>query len=220
MRAPLAAMFLRIDRWIRRKFGFLSDPERADGGDPAADSGAKMLAGVLQFRDRRVREVMRPRTKVTAFPLTATEDEVHAVLRRERYSRYPVYAESLDDIVGVFLAKDLWLHEPGTSFSLARYLRETLFVPDTRPAQRVLDDLRKTRAHIAVVLDEYGGTAGIVTLEDLVEQVIGDINDEYDVATRLAIETDGALEVVAMEGRGVAALRVHRDAQDGDAGSD
>ena len=68
------------------------------------------------------------------------------LLRRERFSRYPVYGDSLDDIVGVFLAKDLWLHEQGVPFALARHMRETLFVPDTRPAQRVLDDLRKTRA--------------------------------------------------------------------------
>ncbi len=154
-----------------------------------------MVADVLQFHAKRVREVMRPRTDVVALPLTAAEEEVHDVLRRERYSRYPVYAASLDDIVGIFLAKDLWLHDSGAPFSLARHMREPLFVPDTRPAQRVLDDLRKTRAHVAIVLDEYGGTAGIVTLEDLVEQVIGDIDDEYDVASRAAIETDGVLEL-------------------------
>ncbi len=159
------------------------------------DPGTRMLADVLQFRSKRVREVMRPRTEIVALPLAAGEDDVRDLLKRERFSRYPVYGESLDDIVGVFLAKDLWLHEAGVPFSLARHMRETLFVPDTRPAQRVLDDLRKTRAHIAVVLDEFGGTAGIVTLEDLVEQVIGDINDEDDVAVRSAIETDGVLEL-------------------------
>jgi len=75
-------------------------------------------------------------------------------------------------------------------------LREALYIPDTRPAERVLDDLRRTRAHMAVVLDEYGGTAGVVTLEDLVEEVIGDINDEYDIAQRTAFEVDGVLELV------------------------
>ncbi|HEX8726362.1 MAG TPA: hemolysin family protein [Gemmatimonadaceae bacterium] len=163
--------------------------------DGVPDAGTRMLADVLQFRARRVREVMRPRTEIVALPLAASEEEVRELLRRERFSRYPVYGESLDDIVGVFLAKDLWLHEPGVAFSLARHMRETHFVPDTRPAQRVLDDLRKTRAHIAIVLDEFGGTAGLVTLEDLVEQVIGDINDEDDVAVRSAIETNGVLEL-------------------------
>jgi len=93
----------------------------------------------------------------------------------------------------VFLAKDLWLHQG--SFTVKQFLRDPLFIPDSRPAERVLDDLRKTRAHMAVVLDEYGGTAGIITMEDLVEEVVGDIADEYDAAAREALETDGVLEL-------------------------
>jgi CBS domain containing-hemolysin-like protein len=138
---------------------------------------------------------MRPRTEVVALPIDASEQEVWEVLRRERYSRYPVYRESLDDIVGVFLAKDLFLYEGKDPFRLERFVREALYVPATRPAERVLDDLRKTRAHMAVVLDEYGGTAGIVTLEDLVEEVIGDIADEYDILAREAVEAEGVLEL-------------------------
>ena len=154
-----------------------------------------MLAGVFDFHAKRVHDVMRPRTEVVAIPVGASEAEVWSVLRRERYSRYPVYEASLDDVVGVFLAKDLWLHEGQETFSLRRFVREALYVPSTRPAELVLDDLRKTRAHMAVVLDEYGGTAGIVTLEDLVEEVIGDIADEYDVLARDAMELDGVLEL-------------------------
>lgn len=168
---------------------------RATKGAGSTAARTRMLADVLQFSAKSVGEVMRPRTNIVALPLNSTAEELQDVLRRERYSRYPVYANSLDDIVGVFLAKDFWLHDHGLPFSLARHIRETLFVPDTRPAQRVLDDLRKTRAHIAVVLDEFGGTAGIVTLEDLVEQVIGDINDEDDIAQHSAIETNGVLEL-------------------------
>src|SRR6185437_12941408 len=78
-------------------------------------------------------------------------------------------------------------------FNLADFVREPMYVPDSRPAERVLDDLRRTRAHMAVVLDEYGGTAGIVTMEDLVEEVVGDISDEYDFASRESIVTDGVL---------------------------
>jgi putative hemolysin len=98
-------------------------------------------------------------------------------------------------VVGVFLAKDLWLYEGEEPFELTKFVREPLYVPDTRSAERVLEDLRRTRAHMAVVLDEYGGTAGILTLEDLVEEVIGDINDEYDLAQREAFESDGVLEL-------------------------
>jgi len=154
-----------------------------------------MLAGVFDFHEKKARDVMRPRTDIVALPIDAAADEVWEVLRAERYSRYPVYTESLDDVTGVFLAKDLWLHEDEKPFVLAEHVRPTLYVPDNRPAERVLDDLRRTRFHMAVVLDEYGGTAGILTLEDLIEEVIGDINDEYDFATRQAVEANGVLEL-------------------------
>ena len=157
------------------------------------ENDSMMLAGVFDFHDKKARDVMRPRTEVAAIPLDASEAEVWEILRAERYSRYPVIGDSLDDIVGVFLAKDLWLHQG--SFTVKQFLRDPLFIPDSRPAERVLDDLRKTRAHMAVVLDEYGGTAGIITMEDLVEEVVGDIADEYDAAAREALETDGVLEL-------------------------
>jgi len=228
------------------------------------ESDTAMLAGVFDFHNKRVVDVMRPRTEMVAIAEDVDLEELVTVLRRERYSRYPVYRETPDDIVGVFLAKDFWLAEDAATFDLQAHLREPLFVPATRAAERVLDDLRRTRAHLAVVLDEYGGTAGIVTLEDLVEEVIGDIADEYDPLSRDALlhdgvlelagslslvdvrsdhklpipegdwttlggyafgrlgrlpkvgdrvdYPDGELEVVAMDGRRVAALRVHRRA--------
>jgi CBS domain containing-hemolysin-like protein len=164
---------------------------RAQGTLNETDS--MMLAGVFDFHEKKARDVMRPRTEVAAIPLDSTEDEVWAILRSERFSRYPVIGDSLDDIVGVFLAKDLWLHQG--PFTIKQFLRAPLFIPDSRSAERVLDDLRKTRAQMAVVLDEYGGTAGIITMEDLVEEVVGDIADEYDAAAREALETDGVLEL-------------------------
>ena len=159
------------------------------------ESDSAMLAGVFDFHEKKARDVMRPRTDVVALDVESTEAEVWAVIREERYSRYPVYRESLDDVIGVFLAKDLWLNESEKPFSLVELTREPLYVPDSRPAEKVLDDLRRTRAHMAVVLDEYGGTAGIITMEDLIEEVIGDISDEYDMASRTAIESNGVLEL-------------------------
>ena len=159
------------------------------------ESDSAMLAGVFDFHEKKVQDVMRPRTEVVALSIEATEDEIREALSRERYSRYPVYQESLDDVVGVFLAKDLWLHDGRSAFSLKQFVRDPLYVPATRPAVRVLDDLRKTRAHMAVVLDEYGGTAGIVTMEDLIEEVIGDIADEYDMVSRESVEVNGVLEL-------------------------
>jgi CBS domain containing-hemolysin-like protein len=160
------------------------------------ESDTAMLAGVFDFHEKRARDVMRPRTEVAAIPVDATTEQVWEILRRERYSRYPVYQETLDDVIGVFLAKDFWLYDGNEPFELRKFVREALYLPETRPAERVLDDLRKTRAQMAVVVDEYGGTAGILTMEDLVEEVVGDINDEYDVAARReAMETNGVLEL-------------------------
>lgn len=169
--------------------------EQSHAQGEIAESDRAMLAGVFDFMQKRAHDVMRPRTEVAALDIDSTEDEVWSVLRSERYSRYPVYRETLDDVVGVFLAKDLWLRESTEPFSLAALVREALYVPDSRPADRVLDDLRRTRAYMAVVLDEYGGTAGIITIEDLVEEVMGDIADEYDLASRTALEMNGVLEL-------------------------
>lgn len=159
------------------------------------ESDSAMLAGVFDFHNKKAWDVMRPRTDVAAISHDADEEEIRQTLRTERYSRYPVYRETLDDIVGVLLAKDFWLYEKSEPFALSEHLREPLFVPATRAAERVLEDLRRTRAHLAVVLDEYGGTAGIVTLEDLVEEVVGDIADEYDLVARESMVTDGVLEL-------------------------
>ena len=175
------------------KLKFVRRNGRAHGTLDESDSA--MLAGVFDFHNKRALDVMRPRTEMVALAENVTRDGLVQTLRRERFSRYPVYRETPDDIVGVFLAKDYWLHEDQAHFVLLDHLREPLFVPATRAAERVLDDLRRTRAHLAVVLDEYGGTAGIVTMEDLVEEVVGDIADEYDPFSREALLFDGVLEL-------------------------
>ncbi len=159
------------------------------------ESDSAMLAGVFDFHNKRALDVMRPRTEMVAIADDMDREALIALLRQERYSRYPVYHETADDIVGVFLAKDFWLHEFPERFELREHLREPLFVPASRAAERVLEDLRRTRAHLAVVLDEFGGTAGIVTMEDLIEEVVGDIADEYDALSRDALLFDGVLEL-------------------------
>ena len=182
------------------------------------ESDSAMLAGVFDFHEKRAYDVMRPRTEVAALDVDATEDEVWATLRSERYSRYPVYRDTLDDVVGVLVAKDLWLRDPADArpFKLSDYVREAVYVPSTRAAERVLDDLRKTRAQLAIVLDEYGGTAGIVTMEDLVEEVIGDINDEYDQREREAVEFDGVLELAGAMSLVDVRSDYHLDVPEGD----
>jgi CBS domain containing-hemolysin-like protein len=186
-----------VARWVRS----LSKDELHELVLQARDGGtidarhATMLTSVLEFHEKRAHDVMRPRTEIVALSIDASESEIREVLEAERFSRYPVYRDTLDDVVGVFLAKDLLLHQYGAPFSLQQHTRDALYVPGTRRAELVFDDLRRTRAHMAIVLDEYGGTSGIVTVEDLVEQVVGEIADEYDPATRSSLETDGVLEL-------------------------
>jgi CBS domain containing-hemolysin-like protein len=176
-------------RWLNRVAGVTTADASAK---PESSNGAESgLTG------RRARDVMRPRTEIVAIPADASADEVRQIVKSEKYSRYPVYRADMDDVAGVFLAKDLWQYDDEESFDLAKHVRKVPYVPDTRQAKDVLEDLRKARAHMAVVLDEYGGTAGIVTLEDLIEHVIGDISDEYDSAARLSVELDGVLELDA-----------------------
>ena len=145
----------------------------------------QMLHGVFEFPETLAREIMTPRPDIIALELTATMDEVVNLLIEEGHSRIPVYEENLDNIVGVLLVKDLLPYMAGTKgevFVLRDLLREPYFVPDTKRISELLPELRTRNVHLAIVLDEFGGTEGLVTLEDLLEEIVGEIYDEYDVA--------------------------------------
>jgi CBS domain containing-hemolysin-like protein len=146
----------------------------------------QMLLGVIQFRDTLAREVMTPRRDIVALPVTATRAETLALAMEEGHSRIPVYAESIDDVIGVLLVKDLLTQmtldgEADAAFDLAKLMREPYFVPDTKRIGELLPELRTKSVHMAIVLDEFGGTEGLVTLEDMLEEIVGDIYDEHDV---------------------------------------
>lgn len=143
---------------------------------------ARLLAGVFEFSEKNAREVMTPRTQMItlheADTLAEAADRVAAAGR----SRYPVYRESLDDIVGIVHAKDVLaaLRRPGPAAALATLMRPVHFVPGSREVEDVLADMKLRKAHMVIVLDEFGGTAGLVTMEDLLEEIVGQIEDEYD----------------------------------------
>jgi CBS domain containing-hemolysin-like protein len=142
---------------------------------------ARLLEGVFEFSEKTARDVMTPRTEMIALPLTLTfEDAADRVALAGR-SRYPVYGESLDDIVGTVHAKDILAGvRSGTGETLQTILRPAVFVPGTREVEDVLADMRRQKIQLAIVLDEFGGTAGLVTMEDLLEEIVGQIYDEYD----------------------------------------
>ena len=142
----------------------------------------QMISAVIELGDRRLHEVMVPRTGMTAVPVTATMDEVIDTFVREGHSRIPVYNETIDVIVGILLAKDLlpFLKGVDQKPNLRKLLRPPLFVPESMSIDDLLHKLQRRRVHLAIVLDEYGGTAGMVTIEDLIEEIVGEIQDEYD----------------------------------------
>lgn len=172
------------------------------GGELTSDQGA-MLSNVFTFSDRVAHEIMVPRPKVHGIDLQLPIDESLAQALKRGHSRYPLFDGDLDHIVGVLHLKDLLPHViDGTTPSDLRALaREPLFVPGAMSAQRLLQTFQRRRTHLAVVLDEYGGVDGITTLEDVLEELVGDIQDEYDVEHAWVEETprgfvvDGAMLV-------------------------
>jgi putative hemolysin len=142
----------------------------------------QMIGAVLELGESRVHEVMVPRIDIVAVPLTATLDEMVDVIVKEGHSRIPVYDEAIDNVVGILYAKDLlpYLKGPDQPPHLRKLLREPLIVPESMSVDDLLHAFQRQKVHIAIVLDEYGGTAGLVTIEDLIEEIVGEIQDEYD----------------------------------------
>jgi len=153
---------------------------------------AKMLGAVFEFSEKNAREVMTPRTEIVAFEVNATLSEILKIVEESGNSRYPVYEETIDDIIGMVLAKDLLrmlipaategLERTGVQpdFSLRGIMRPVHLIPGSKEVEDVLADFKRLKIHMAIVLDEYGGTAGLITMEDLLEEIVGEILDEYD----------------------------------------
>ena len=156
--------------------------EATDGTDEALTEERRMIRGVLQLSGQTVRELMTPRSDITAISSDMTFREVVRVILDSGYSRVPVYEETLDRIVGVIYAKDL-LPSLGADPAPADWhplIRSVGFVPEAKRLDRQLRDFQRSASHLVVVVDEFGGTSGIVTLEDVLEQIVGEIRDEYD----------------------------------------
>jgi putative hemolysin len=145
-----------------------------------------MIRGIFQFSDRMVREVMRSRLDIQAIPLGATLDQSLDIINASGKSRLPVLAPDLDHLKGLLYAKDLLKYmrqSPPPPFDLASLVRQPYYVPETKKIDELMGEMRQQHVHIAIVVDEYGGTAGLVTIEDLLEEIVGEIQDEYDAET-------------------------------------
>ncbi|MGE0174523.1 MAG: hemolysin family protein [Oligoflexales bacterium] len=147
------------------------------------ESQKQMISGVFEFDDTKVREIMTPRTDIVAIEKRQDLDSCLKLIIQSGHSRIPVYEERIDNIVGIILAKDLMrqmAQAPAKKPVLSELMREPFFVPESKPIMEVFKELNRSKNHLAVIIDEYGGTAGIVTMEDILEEIVGDIQDEFD----------------------------------------
>lgn len=152
--------------------------------DVGTDDNKDMLEGILKFGDTTASEVMTPRVDVTGLDVELTFKEVMKVVIESGFARLPVYKDSMDNIQGVLYSRDLLPYvgdKTADDFAWQSLMREPYFVPESRMIDDLLEDFRSRRVHLAIVVDEFGGTQGIVTLEDVLEEIVGDIDDEYDV---------------------------------------
>ncbi|MDU2490931.1 MAG: hemolysin family protein [Clostridium celatum] len=154
------------------------------------DVEKEMIFNVFDFADSQAKDVMVQRVDIVAVDSDATYEEVLDVIKKEQFSRIPVYNQTIDDIVGILYVKDLIIAcQNRDGFKVTEYMREPHYTFEFKKIKELFNEMKKTRNHISVVLDEYGGTVGIVTIEDLIEEVFGDIEDEYD-------DYDNEIEVI------------------------
>lgn len=191
---PVIWLVTILSRWLTRLFAgrqpegpFISRDELRTLLQFGKRSGAvaqeqhQMLEGIFELAQMRVRDVMIPRTQVVGIQLDTDFNQLIALIRQAHHSRFPVYDGDLDHVKGIIHAKDVFQYlETPEAFSLPELLREPYFVPESKRIETLLHTFRRKHVHLALVVDEYGGVEGIVTLEDVVEQIVGEIQDEYD----------------------------------------
>jgi len=154
----------------------------------------EMLEGVIAVGDLQVRDIMVPRSQMTVVARDDRAAKLLPVVVESGHSRFPVIGEDRDQVIGILLAKDLlryYAESVPADFDIREVIRPAVFVPESKRLNVLLKEFRKNRHHMAIVVDEYGGVAGLVTIEDVIEQIVGDIADEYDVEEDLAIRRDG-----------------------------
>jgi len=198
--------------------------EHAESETPIDTDGRRLLDNILRVGTVTAVDVMVPRADIDAIEIGVSLDDVVGMVTRQPHSRYPVYRDTLDDVLGFIHIKDILkaTNEPRENFSLRNYMRRPLFVA---PSMRVLDlllQMRITRTHMALVVDEYGGIDGLITIEDLVEEIVGEIEDEHDVDTgpQIVEDSDGGyiadarLELEELEARIGSLFQVEREEED------
>ncbi len=161
-----------------------------------------MIEGALQVSDMQARDIMVPRAQMDVIDIAESPTEFIPMVMETAHSRFPVIGENKDNVIGILLAKDLLRYYAGEEeFNVREMLRPAVFIPESKPLNVLLKEFRANRNHIAIVVDEYGGVAGLVTIEDVLEQIVGDIEDEHDiddVTEKIVQERGGQYRVKAL----------------------
>lgn len=186
---PLSSVLVHSTSFIEKRFnskGYnISVDDLSNVLDIAGENDTnieekRILRSIVEFGNIQVKEIMKSRVDVTAFSINTSFDEVKKEIIKSGYSRTPVYSESFDKIKGILYIKDLLPHLDTTDFEWKTILRSPFFVPEGKMIDDLMREFQQKKIHLAIVVDEYGGTSGIVTLEDIIEEIVGDINDEFD----------------------------------------
>ncbi|TYP99939.1 protein involved in gliding motility GldE [Tenacibaculum adriaticum] len=182
---PLISLTNLIENKLGNKNNNLSVERLSQALELTSDNATtkdeqKILEGIVTFGNTETVQIMKPRTDVCAISSAEPYEQVLETILKNGYSRNPVYEENIDKIIGVLYAKDLLAHLNKKEFNWQELIREPFFVPENKKLDDLLSEFQEKKNHLAVVVDEYGGTSGIVTLEDVIEEIVGDINDEFD----------------------------------------
>ncbi|WP_298767269.1 gliding motility-associated protein GldE [uncultured Polaribacter sp.] len=186
---PFSLPLITLTKWVEKKLGSkgsnfsvetLSQALELTTQDESNKGEQKILQGIVNFGNTETVQIMKPRIDIFAIATDETYEVVLDKILKNGYSRNPVYKENIDHIVGVLYAKDLLAHLNKKNFKWQTLIREPFFVPENKKLDDLLSDFRAIKNHLAIVVDEYGGTSGLVTLEDVIEEIVGDINDEFD----------------------------------------
>ena len=186
---PFSLPLISLTKWVENRLGnknnsisveTLSQALELTSEGATTKDEQKILEGIVNFGNTETIQIMKPRIDIFALSDEESYEEVLEKILKNGYSRNPVYQENIDNIIGVLYAKDLLAHLNKKNFKWQELIREPFFVPENRKLDDLLSDFRERKNHLAIVVDEYGGTSGLVTLEDVIEEIVGDINDEFD----------------------------------------
>jgi len=156
------------------------DREAEDRAKAESEERQTMIEGIQELRDKTVKEIMVPRVDVQFISSEVTLDELYEIIQEQGYSRYPVFEQTIDNIIGVLYAKDILRHGITDTFNAKSLMRKPYFIPESKHLDDLLREFKLRKVHIAIALDEYGGVSGIVCMEDILEVIVGDIQDEFD----------------------------------------